>query len=119
MSVQKGSGIGESFDADRKRSDVPFSADASLTVTDKFVGKMAETTYFGNYERLPLAWKLAAGEVDGEPVVGILERALDTWTPCSIIRLSVLGQHISRIDDYVHCPWIISTAESVTVTTPS
>src|SRR5215813_2159478 len=48
-------------------------ADARLTVADRFVGKLADTEYFGNYEKLPLKWKLAAGEVDGEPVIVILE----------------------------------------------
>ncbi len=95
------------------------SADARLTVADRFAGRMAETTYFGNYERLPLAWKLAMGEVDGEPVVIILERGADTWTPYSTIRMNVVGQHIDQIVDYVHCPWIISTASSVTVAAPS
>ncbi len=95
------------------------TADARLTVADKFAGRMAETTYFGNYERLPLPWKLATGEVDGEPVVIVLERGADTWTPYSMIRMNVVGQRIERIVDYVHCPWIISTAESVTVARPA
>ncbi len=91
------------------------SADARLTVADRFAGRMAETSYFANYERLPLAWRLAVGEVDGELVIIILERGADTWTPYSMIRMNLAGQHIDRIVDYVHCPWIISIAESVTV----
>lgn len=94
------------------------SADARLTVADRFAGRMAETSYFGNYERLPLAWKLATGEVDGEPVIIILERGADTWTPYSMIRMNLAAGHIDRIVDYVHCPWIIGTAESVALTTP-
>ncbi len=95
------------------------SADARLTVADKFTGKLAETSYFGNYERLPLVWKLTTGEVDGEPVVIIMERGANTWTPYSMIRMTVVGGHVDRIVDYVHCPWIISTAASVTVDAPS
>jgi len=62
-----------------------------------------------------MPWKLAVGEVDGEPVVVMLQRGADTWTPYSIVRLSVTGQRINRIVDYAHCPWVILAAGSVTV----
>lgn len=91
------------------------SADARLTVADAFVGKLADAPYFRNYERFSMPWKLAMGDVDGEPVVIILQRGADTWTAYSIVRLSVIGQHIDRVVDYVHCPWVISMAGSVTV----
>ena len=91
------------------------SADARLTVADAFVGKLADAPYFRNYERFSMPWKLAMGDVDGEPVVIILQRGVDTWRPYSIVRLSVIGQHIDRVVDYVHCPWVISIADSVTV----
>ena len=61
-----------------------------------------------------MPWKLAMGDVDGEPVVIILQRGVDTWTPYSIVRLSVIGQ-IDHVVDYVHCPWVVSMADSVTV----
>ena len=91
------------------------SADARLTVADAFVGKLADAPYFRNYERFSMPWKLALGDVDGESVVIILQRGVDIWTPHSIVRLSVIGQHIDRVVDYVHCPWVISIANSVTV----
>jgi RNA polymerase sigma-70 factor, ECF subfamily len=91
------------------------SADARLTVADAFVGRLVDAPYFSNYEKLSLVWKLVVGEVDGEPVVIILQRGADTWTPYSVVRLNVTGQYIDRILDYVHCPWVISTALSVTV----
>jgi len=91
------------------------SADARLIVADAFVGKLADAPYFSNYERFAMPWKLAIGDVDGEPVVIILQRGADTWTPYSIVRLSVIGLHIDRVVDYVHCPWVISMADSVTV----
>ena len=95
------------------------SADARLMVADAFAGRLANAPYFTNYERWPMPWKLAAGEVDGEPVVVILQPGADTWTPFSMVRLNVVDQRIDGIRDYVHCPWIISTAASVTVATPS
>ena len=91
------------------------SADARLTVADAFAGRLSDAPYFRNYERWSIPWKLAAGEVDGEPVIIILQRGADTWTPHSAIRFDMVGQRIKRIVDYIHCPWVISIADSVTV----
>src|SRR5215470_5891761 len=91
------------------------SADARLNVAERFAGKFSEAPYFFNYERWPVPWKLALGEVDGEPMVIILERGADTWTARSAIRFDMIGQRIERIVDYVHCPWVIQAATSVEV----
>jgi len=91
------------------------SADARLNVFDRFAGKAADAPYFANYDRWPWPWKLAAGEVDGEPVVLILKRGADAWTPYSTIRFDVIGQRIERIVDYIHCPWVIEAATTVTI----
>jgi len=91
------------------------SADARLNVAERFAGKFADAPYFFNYERWPWLWKLALGELDGEPVVIVLRRGAATWTPHSAIRFEVIGQRIERIVDYIHCPWVISAATTVTV----
>jgi RNA polymerase sigma-70 factor, ECF subfamily len=91
------------------------SADARLNVAERFAGKFADAPYFYNYERWPWPWKLALGELDGEPVVIILQRGADTWTPHSAIRFQVSGQRIERIVDYIHCPWVLAAATSITV----
>src|SRR5262245_26323919 len=91
------------------------SADARLRVAERFAGKVVDAPYFANYERWPWPWKLAVGEVDGEPVVIILQRGADTWTPHSAIRFDVSGQRIERIVDYIHCPWVLPAAATVTV----
>jgi RNA polymerase sigma-70 factor (ECF subfamily) len=91
------------------------SADARLNVFDRFAGKAADAAYFVNYDRWPWPWKLAVGEVDGEPVVLILKRGADAWTPYSTIRFDVIGQRIERIVDYIHCPWVIEAATIVTI----
>jgi len=91
------------------------SADARLNVAERFAGKFADAPYFFNYERWPVSWKLALGEVDGEPVVIMLERGADTWTPRSVVRLNVIGEQIERIVDYAHCPWMLTTADSVNI----
>jgi RNA polymerase sigma-70 factor, ECF subfamily len=95
------------------------SADARLRVAERFAGKLADAPYFANYERWPWTWKLAVGEVDGEPVVIILQRGADTWMPHSAIRLDVIGQRIEGIVDYVHCPWLLPAAASVSLAEPS
>lgn len=89
------------------------SADARLNVAERFAGKFSDAAYFYNYERWPWPWKLALGEVDGEPVVLVLRRGADTWTPHSAIRFDVDGERIERIVDYIHCPWVISAAAEV------
>jgi RNA polymerase sigma-70 factor (ECF subfamily) len=91
------------------------SADARLNVAERFAGKFADAPYFFNYDNWPWPWKLAVGEVDDEPVVAILRRDADAWTPHSIIRMNLIGEKIQGIVDYIHCPWIISAAASVSV----
>jgi RNA polymerase sigma-70 factor (ECF subfamily) len=91
------------------------SADARLSVADRFAGKFADAPYFFNYDRWPWPWKLALGKLDGEPVVIILQRGADTWTSYSAIRMNVIGQKIERIGDYIHCPWVIPAAASLLV----
>lgn len=89
------------------------AADARLGVADKFAGLLAESPYFGNYERYPVPWRLAAGEVDGEPAVVILGEEADGWTPRAFARLEVRNHIIVRVTDYLHCPWILPAARSI------
>jgi RNA polymerase sigma-70 factor (ECF subfamily) len=91
------------------------SADARLNVAERFAGKFTDAPYFFNYDRWPWPWKLALGEVDGEPVIIILRRGADTWTPYSAIRFDVVGEQVERIMDYIHCPWVIEAATTVSV----
>ena len=88
------------------------SADARLNVADAFAGKLADAPYFSNWGRWSLPWRLAVGEVDGESAVVILRRG-PTWTPYSMVRLHLTEDHIDRIVDYAHCPWVIEAAASV------
>lgn len=94
------------------------SADAQLRVADAFAGPLAVSPYFSNYERWSMPWKLALGEVDGEAVVIVLRRDVDTWTPYAAVRLNVTGHQIDRIVDYAHCPWMIPIATSVAIAKP-
>ena len=91
------------------------SADARLLVAERFAGNFVDAPYFANYERWPWPWKLALGDLDGEAVVIILRGGADTWTPHSLIRLEATGQRIERIVDYIHCPWLLPEAASVSL----
>lgn len=95
------------------------AADAQLRVADRFAGRLDESPYFGNYERRPVPWRMAVGEVDDEPAVIILGRGVDAWTPQGVVRLELADQRVTRILDYGHCPWILSAASSVSVVSPS
>jgi len=91
------------------------TADARLNVAERFAGKFSDAPYFFNYERWPVPWKLAVGDVDGEPVVIMLERGADTWASHSIVRLTVIGEQIEHIVDYAHCPWVVPAAAAVEI----
>lgn len=92
------------------------AADARLQVADRFLGPLSESPYFGNYERLTFEWRMAVGEVDGDPVIIRLQRETDGWTPQAIVRLEVTDRLVARILDYGHCPWILPAATYVVVT---
>jgi RNA polymerase sigma-70 factor, ECF subfamily len=89
------------------------SADARLQVADGFAGQMANSPYFGQYERITLPWRMAVGQVDGEPVVVSLWLDQETWRPQSFVRLEVSEGQIVQIVDYAHCPWVLAAASSV------
>ena len=92
------------------------AADARLRVMDRFAGPLAEAPYAANYSRWPIPWRLEVGEVDGEPVVIILfNRDGSGWKPESAVRLEIIDQRVTRIADYIHCPWILQTATAVAV----
>ena len=93
------------------------SADARLTVADRFRGRLDESGYFGVYERWPFPWKLAVGEVDGAAAVIMLRRGVDAWTPFSLLRFDVVARRVERITDYFHCPWILEAATSTILAT--
>ena len=90
-------------------------ADARLQVADAFLGKLSDSPYFGNYERRTVQWRMAMGEVDGEPVIVMLQRENDEWMPREVVRLDVTDRQIVRITDYWHCPWVLPAATSVIV----
>ena len=91
------------------------SADARVRVADRFRGPLAASPYFGRYERLTTAWRMALGTVDDERVAIVLRREQNDWVPDSIARIERSGGCIVGVADYKHCPWIFAAAESVVV----
>ena len=91
------------------------SDDARLRVGDRFAGRLSDASYFANYQRLPMTWRLTTGEVDGETVVIVLSREADGTEHETPVRLDLAGGQIVRIVDYLHCPWVLGAAEAVSV----
>ena len=89
------------------------SADARLCVADRFSGRLAESPYFGNYERWRETWRLTIGEIDGQPLITTLTLSEGAWKPRGIVRLEILNEKIQGIFDYLHCPWVLD-AGSIT-----
>src|SRR5262249_3923866 len=89
------------------------AADARLTVADRFVGPLSDSSYFSNYERMPVTWRVVAGEVDGEAVIIFQQTADGAISRSTPVRLQVVDGRIAGIRDYWHCPWILSVATTI------
>jgi hypothetical protein len=59
-----------------------------------------------------VTWRLALGEVDGEPGVVLLYFRDDAWAIAGVIHGG--RGRIQRIAGYQHCPWLL-TAGSIVV----
>lgn len=89
------------------------AADARLRVADGFSGTLDSSPYFGRYATVPVPWRMAAGQVDGEPAVIILHRHDGQWTPRSAARLELTDGRVTRITDFWHITWLLDAADSV------
>jgi RNA polymerase sigma-70 factor (ECF subfamily) len=91
------------------------SADARLQVVDGFAGRIAESPYFGQYERISTPWRMVAGRVDGELVAVSQRQKNGIWSALSFIRLTVSEGKVVDIVDYSHCPWVLAAAGRVEI----
>ena len=90
------------------------SADARLLVADRYSGSFADGGYLGVYSRMRVTWRLALGDVDGEPAIVLLHFRDGTWEIEGVIRLEVGADgRIRRIADYQHCPWVLSAGSTI------
>ena len=91
------------------------SADARLLVADRYAGSFADGGYLGVYSRMQVTWRLALGQVDGEPGIVLLHLRDGAWNIEGVIRLDLDADgRIHRVADYQHCPWVL-TAGSIIV----
>ena len=91
------------------------SADARLLVADRYAGSFADGGYLGVYSRMRVTWRLALGDVDGEPGMVLLHLRDGAWQITGVVRVEVGADgRIERIADYQHCPWVL-TAGSIIV----
>jgi RNA polymerase sigma-70 factor (ECF subfamily) len=91
------------------------TADARLRVADRFEGPLAGAPYFGRYERMALPWRMVLGDVDGRQAVIVLRHDNGNWIPHGIVRVEVMSNSIKRVVDYSHCPWVLASADSLSV----
>ena len=84
--------------------------DARLTVTGRYAGRLLDSPYFGRYDEWPEPLRVAVGEVDGQPVVIVLERVAEAWRRRALVRIEVVDGRIARITDYFLCPWMLDAA---------
>lgn len=93
------------------------SADARVLVADRYIGPVADAPYFAHFDRLTAPWRMAVGDVDGEPAVVTLRRdAAGAWTPRAVARVRPSAEgRILGIADYTHCPWVLAAAQWVHV----
>jgi RNA polymerase sigma-70 factor (ECF subfamily) len=92
-------------------------ADARLEIVGEKIGTMSDlgTTYSGNYLRLPYAWRLSVGDVDGELAIVHWRLADDVWRPHSAARLAVVDGKVGGIRDYIHVDYLLRDASIETV----
>jgi RNA polymerase sigma-70 factor, ECF subfamily len=89
------------------------SADARLLVADRFAGPLANAPYFRRYELMSTPWQLTVGDVDGELAIVGLREVNGEWTIHSIARVETAGSAVTDVVDYLHCPWVLRAANSV------
>ena len=95
------------------------SADARLRVANCYAGRMAGAPYLTEYEQAPVRWRMAPGDIDGESVIMALTDTAEGWTPTWMVRLDIDDGRVTRIRDYLHCPWILTAAATVAVANPA
>jgi len=94
------------------------SADARLRVADRYLGDVASAPYYRNYAKRPAPWRASIGNVDGEAVIVVFQERDGRWNPVSLVRIEERDNRVTRIVDYNHCPWVLSSADALVVEAP-
>ena len=65
--------------------------------------------------RLFPGFRLAVAAVDGQTALITMRPEGNTWTPWSIVHVEASDGRVVRIADYVHCPWVLQSAQTVVI----
>lgn len=85
-------------------------SDAQLEVVERSAGPFATARYFENYASLPWRWRLALAEVEGSLAVVHFREVAGAWQPHSLVNLTLEGERITLVRDYVHVPYLLQRA---------
>jgi RNA polymerase sigma-70 factor (ECF subfamily) len=88
-------------------------ADARVRVADRFTGAIADSGYFGRYERISTPIRLVLADVDGAPMLVAEYDEHGVWVARGLMRLHVHDGRITEIEDYKHCPWVLGAADDI------
>ena len=91
------------------------ASDATLRVADRYAGRFADTRYLSNLMRLFPQVRLAIADVDGRTTLVTINQEGAAWTPLSLLDVEVNHGRITGIVDYVHCPWILQSAQHLAI----
>jgi RNA polymerase sigma-70 factor, ECF subfamily len=86
------------------------SNDARVEVVHRSDTTFDDAPYFGNYARIPWAWKLGLAWVDGVESLVHYRQVDGAWMPHAIVKLGIDGGAISAIRDYVHVDYLLRHA---------
>jgi RNA polymerase sigma-70 factor, ECF subfamily len=88
-------------------------ADAHVRVADRFTGLIADSGYFGRYERLTVPVRMVLATVDGEPLIVAEYDEQGVWVARGLVRVHVRDGRIVEVEDYKHCPWVLGAAGEI------
>lgn len=92
-------------------------ADATLQVVDAYDGRLVDSPYFARYAASGTPWRFVRGWIEDEPALICLRLRQGSWAPASLVRVIEHEGLVSRIQDYIHCPWMLDAAAHVTYPT--
>lgn len=81
--------------------------DAKLDVVDRASGRFHDLRYLVNYGALKANWKLEFAYVDGVECVVHYREVDGQWRPYSVVSISVEGNRISHVRDYLHIDYLL------------
>jgi RNA polymerase sigma-70 factor, ECF subfamily len=88
-------------------------ADAHVRVADRFTGPIADSGYFGRYERLTVPVRMVLATVDGESMLVAEYEEQGVWVARGLVRVHVRDGRIVEVEDYKHCPWLLGAAGEI------